>query len=190
MTTSSSLPGAGGKGGSTRTYAIDRDAAQHFIRASVHTPSITKFLLVSYNGSRRNQPRWWNDEQWAGAQKVNAEALKHYYSAKLDADECLTALAKQRGNGFSAMVLRPGHLTDDEATGRVGLGKGAATGQVRRADVAAVAAELLGHDRANGWYDLLEGDEEVSRAVERVVRDKVDCAEGEDVDAMVTRYKL
>lgn len=190
MTIHSSLPGAGGKGGSTRTYAIDRDAAQHFIRASVRTPSISKFLLVSYNGSRRKQPPWWNAEQWASAQKINSETLKHYYAAKLDADECLTALAKQRGDGFAAIVLRPGYLTDDEATGRVSLGKGAAKGQVRRADVAAVAAELLGNDKANGWYDLLEGDEDISTAVERVVRDKVDCVEGEDVDAMVTRYKL
>lgn len=146
--------------------------------------------MVSYNGSRRNQPPWWNAEQWASAQKINSETLKHYYAAKLDADECLTALAKQRGDGFAAVVLRPGYLTDEEATGRVSLGKGAAKGQVRRADVAAVAAELLGNDGANGWYDLLEGDEDISAAVERVVRDKVDCVEGEDVDEMVTRYKL
>lgn len=186
----SSPPGAGGKGGSTRTYAIDRDAAQHFIRASAHTSRITKFLMVSYTGSRRQQPAWWSDEQWAGAQKVNAETLKHYYAAKLDADECLTALATQRGAGFAAVVLRPGFLTDEEGTGRVALGKTAARGHVRRADVAAVAAELLGNEQANGWYDLLEGEEEISAAVERVVRDKIDCVEGEDVDAMVSKYKL
>ena len=105
---SSFIPDADNKGGSTRTYAIDRDAAQHFISASVHTPSITKFLMVSYNGSRRNQPPWWSDDQWASAQKVNSETLKDYYAAKLDADECLTALAKQRGDGFAAIVLRAG----------------------------------------------------------------------------------
>lgn len=121
---------------------------------------------------------------------MNSESLKHYYAAKLDADECLTALAKQRGDGFAAIVLRPGFLTDDEGTGRVTLGKTRAKGQVRRADVAAVAAELLGNDEANGWYDLLEGDEEISTAVERVVRDKIDCVEGEDVEAMGSKYKL
>ena len=162
----------------------------HFIHASVHTPSITKFLMVSYNSSRRKQPSWWNDGQWARAQKVNFETLKDYYAAKLDADECLTALAKQRGGGFAAIVLRPGYLTDDVAAGRVTLGQTAAQGQVRRADVAAVAAELLGNEKANGWYDLLEGDEDINMAVDRVVRDKVDCAEGEDVDAMLSKYKL
>ncbi|SLM37815.1 nad dependent epimerase dehydratase family protein [Lasallia pustulata] len=180
--------GAGGKGGSSRTYAIDRDAAMHFIHASVHTPSITKFLMVSYNCNRRKQPSWWNDDQWAHAQKVNLETLKDYHAAKIDADECLTALAKQRGGGFAAIVLRPGDLTNDVAAGRVG--QTAAQGQVRRADVAAVAAELLGNEKANGWYDLLEGDEDISMAVERVVRDKVDCVEGEDVDAMRSKYKL
>ena len=84
----------------------------------------------------------------------------------------------------------PGFLTDNEATGRVTLGRTAAKGQVTRADVVAVAAGLLGNEKAYGWYDLLEGDEEISTAVERVVRDKVDCVEGEDVDAMVSKYKL
>ena len=184
------LPGAGGKGGSTRTYAIDRDAAQHFIRASVHTPSITKFLMISYIGSRRNHPSWWSDDEWAGSQKTNSGALKHYHVAKLDADECLTALAKQRGDAFAAIVLRPGSLTDDEPTGRVALGRTSAKGQVSRGDVAAVAAGLLGNEQARGWYDLLEGDEEVDEAVAKVVRDKVNCVEGEDVEATASKYKL
>jgi len=33
-----------------------------------------------------------------------------------------------------------------------------------------------------GWLDLLKGDEEIDTAVNRVVKDKVDCVEGEDLE--------
>ena len=145
--------------------------------------------MVSYNGSRRNRPSWWSEEEWAKAQQVNEGPLKHYYLAKVEADECLTALAKQRPQGFQDILLRPGALTDDGPTGRVMLGKGKASGKVSRADVADVAARLLETDDAKGWYDLLEGQEPVGEAVNRVVKGKVDCVEGEDVEAMVNKFK-
>jgi hypothetical protein len=50
--------------------------------------------------------------------------------------------------------------------------------------VADVAARLLEAPGAKGWFDLLEGEEEVGEAVERVVRDKVDCREGESLEEM------
>jgi len=56
--------GAGGKGGPESTYAIDRDACIHFIRSSIATPSITKFLLVSALSSRRNRASWWDDSSY------------------------------------------------------------------------------------------------------------------------------
>jgi hypothetical protein len=37
---------------------------------------------------------------------------------------------------------------------------------------------------AKGWFDLLEGDEPVEAAVERVVRERVDCIEGESLEEM------
>lgn len=182
--------GAGGKGGSERTYAIDRDAAQHFINASVRTSSITKFLMVSYIGSRRNQPPWFSNDEWRSTQERNNGALSHYAVAKIDADECLTALAKQRGGGFQDIVLRPGGLTDEAPTGKVALGHTKARGTVSRADVADVAVRLLERPDTRGYYDLLNGEEDVGEAVNRVVREEVDCIEGEDVDSMVEKYKL
>ncbi|KAL8738405.1 MAG: hypothetical protein Q9181_000776 [Wetmoreana brouardii] len=178
--------GAGGKGGPLRTQAIDRDSCIHFIRAAADTPSITKFLLVSYLGSRRTKAPWWSDEEWKATQEVNNGVLKNYYPSKLAADECLTATANQRRD-LQAIVLRPGLLTDDEATGMVSLGKTRAKGSVARGDVASVAAELLDGE-AQGWLDLLEGDEPIVDAVRRVVKDKVDCIEGEDVDGMLQTY--
>jgi nucleoside-diphosphate-sugar epimerase len=183
-------PGAGGKGGPTRTYAIDRDAAIHFITASIAITTITKFLLVSYNSCRRKRAPWWNEEEWASAEETNKGALKHYYAAKIEADECLTALAKQRGQDFQAIDLRPGYLTDEKPTGKVSLGKMGAKGSVTRGDVADVAVRLLEKEGARGWIDLLGGEVDVAEAVERMLREGVDCVEGEDVEEMVKRYPL
>ncbi|KAL8852558.1 MAG: hypothetical protein Q9221_002554 [Calogaya cf. arnoldii] len=179
--------GAGGKGAPSRTQAVDRDSCIHFIQAAADTPSITKFLLVSYPGSRRNKAPWWTEEEWIGTQEVNNGVLKPYYPAKLAADECLTAIASRRED-LHAIVLRPGYLTDEEANGKISLGKIKARGKIGRGDVAATAAQLLDSE-ARGWLDLLEGEEAVTDAVERVIRDKVDCVEGEDVDSMIQQYR-
>ncbi|KAI4248879.1 MAG: hypothetical protein L6R40_000891 [Gallowayella cf. fulva] len=177
--------GAGGKGGPSRTQAIDRDSCMHFIRATADTASITKFLLISYTGSRRTQAPWWTEEDWKGTQEVNNGVLKNYYPAKLASDECLTAIASRRID-VQAIVLRPGILTDEKGSGSVSLGKTKARGSVSREDVAAVAAELIDSE-ARGWFDLLEGTEPIANAVQRVIQDKVDCVEGEDVEGMIQR---
>lgn len=177
--------GAGGKGGPSRTYAIDRDAAKHYIKAAVETPSITKFLIVSYIASRKHRAPWWTDDDWKSAQHVNREILPDYYKAKVEADEYLAALAKKRNEKdpqFQAINLRPGTLTDDPATGKVLMGKTPSRGKVSRGDVAAAAAALLKRNDASRWIDLLEGDTDIDIAVENVIKNKVDCIEGEDLD--------
>ncbi|KAH8602491.1 hypothetical protein B0O99DRAFT_606705 [Bisporella sp. PMI_857] len=178
--------GAGGKGGKERTYAIDRDAAVHFIRASVASRAIGTFLTVSALSSRHHKAPWWDQESWDLIQKMNKEVLPDYYKAKLAADEVLTVLGGKRreeDGKFRYIVLRPGHLTDEEAAGEVSLGRTKAKGGVSRADVAGVAAELLGNDGASGWYDLLDGKEKVEDAVARVVKEGIDDFEGEDLEA-------
>ncbi|PVI03617.1 hypothetical protein DM02DRAFT_612092, partial [Periconia macrospinosa] len=88
--------GAGGRGGPSRTMAVDHDAAIAFTRASIHTPTIKKFLTVSYIASRRARAPWWTDDDWAAAQKVNTEILPTYHVAKVAADEVLTVLSRER----------------------------------------------------------------------------------------------
>jgi len=105
-----------------------------------------------------------------------------YYKAKLAADEALTVLGEEKG--FQYIILRPGGLTDDKETGKVSLGKTNAKGSVTRGDVAEVAARLLEAEGARGWFDLLNGDENVGEAVERVVKDGVNSIEGEDLEVM------
>ncbi|KAK4182296.1 hypothetical protein QBC35DRAFT_396237 [Podospora australis] len=174
--------GAGGRGGPERTYAIDRDAAIHFIRASASTPSITRVLLVSYLASRRTKPSWWSDEEWKAAEDVNNNALPHYYKAKLAADEELYRVSKDKGDKFVGINLRPGTLTLDPPS-KVELGKTKGSkGDVSRATVAHVADALLAADGVkNAWIDLLEGDEDIQGAVTRVVKEGVDAAEGENL---------
>ncbi|KAK4096383.1 NAD(P)-binding protein [Parathielavia hyrcaniae] len=175
--------GAGGKGGSDLTYAIDRDAAIHFIRAAAATPTVTRFLMVSYLGSRRNKPAWWSDEAWAAAEDVNTRVLPHYYRAKLAADEVLYSVSKERASsGFVGINLRPGTLTIEPA-GKVELGKtGHSKGKISRESVARVANLLLASEEVKStWLDLLDGEEEMEEAVARVVREGVNAVEGEDV---------
>ena len=181
--------GAGGKGGADRTNAIDRDAAVHFIRGAIATPSISKFLLVSALSVRRGRASWFDDESYALMQKINNEIMPAYYKAKLAADETLTVLGEERvkkdgKDKFSYIILRPGALTDDRETGLVELGKTPAKGQVTRGDVADVAARLLETAGACGWFDMLGGKEPVADAISRVIKEGINSMEGEDVSVM------
>ena len=146
--------------------------------------------MVSYVSSRRKRAPWWNDDDWAACQEVNFKILPHYAAAKIDADECLVALARQRKEPFQDICLRPGTLTDDPPTGKVCLGKTRARGKVTRADVADIAARLLERDDTKGYYDLLGGDEDAKQAVERVASEKIDCIEGEDIEDILDKYRL
>jgi hypothetical protein len=161
--------------------------------ASFASPSVTKFLMVSYIGSRQNQPRWMPDDAWAGLVRTNTEVLPTYAKAKLEADEYMTALAARRkqdaSRPFQTINLRPGFLTDEPATRKVELGitpKG--RGTVSREDVAIVADLLLARDDTEGWIDLVNGDVPVEEAVEKVAKEKINAVEGEDVEGMVKRF--
>jgi hypothetical protein len=58
---------------------------------------------------------------------------------------------------------------------------------VRRADVtgiAGIAVRLLEKEGARSWIDLLDGDGKAEETVERIVNDKIDCMDGEDIGVM------
>jgi hypothetical protein len=86
--------------------------------------------------------------------------------------------------------VKPDYVTDDGPSGRVWPGKTGAGGKVARADVADVAVRMLERDDTRGWYDLLSGSEDVGTAVERLVSEKVNCVEGEDVDVRIKKFIL
>jgi nucleoside-diphosphate-sugar epimerase len=116
------------------------------------------------------------------ARKFNEEVAPAYYKAKLAADETLTVLGEKKGFGY--IILRPGYLTDEKETGKVSLGKTKGSGMVTRGDVAEVAVRLLEQEGARGWFDLLGGEEDVGKAVEKVLNEGVNSIEGEDLEVM------
>ncbi|KAH7062021.1 hypothetical protein BKA63DRAFT_193598 [Paraphoma chrysanthemicola] len=186
--------GAGGKGGAEATYAIDRDAAIAFTKASIHTQSVKKFLTVSYLASRRGRPSWWTEEDWEAAQKINNEVLPTYYKAKLAADEVLTVLARERyddeekqsiasSERFNAISLRPGTLTDGEAGG-VRVGKLGVGGKTSRATTAHAIVAALETEGARGWIDVLDGNDDVKQAIQKLTAEGVDAVDEEDIDLM------
>lgn len=186
--------GAGGKGGASMTYAVDRDAAIAFTRASINSPSVKKFLTISYLASRRGRPSWWSEGDYAAAQNLNSNVLPDYYQAKIAADEVLTVLAKQRyeaevkrgvgeGDRFCGISLRPGTLTD-EKKGGVRVGKIGVGGKTTRATTAEAVVAALRTEGARGWIDVVDGEEDVLEAMGMLTREGVDAVDEEDEGKM------
>lgn len=138
--------------------------------------------MISYLASRRAKPSWWDESAWANALEVNEKILPTYYQAKIAADEVLYQESAKRGKAFVGINLRPGTLSAEPAGG-VELGKTKTSrGNASRDAVAKVAAALLEVDGVkNSWVDMLDGQEEIGAAVEKVVKEGVDACEGEPV---------
>jgi uncharacterized protein YbjT (DUF2867 family) len=86
-----------------------------------------------------------------------------YYRAKGKADEAL------RSSGLAHTIVRPGALTDDPGTGRVRAGESVCGGSIPRDDVALVLLEVLNRAAPKGMtFELVEGDDEVSEALDRL----------------------
>ncbi|KAK7408132.1 hypothetical protein QQX98_009723 [Neonectria punicea] len=174
-------------GSMSNPFGVDRDAAKFIMKASVADSDIVKFLFISFSSSRRKRAPWWSESAYHDwlAEKSSYPDI---YQAKLEADEYLVAQANARarrgGPHFQASSLRPTWLTNSKGVGWMQLGKGDCVGQVTRDDVARVAVSLLSRHDTNGWFDLFQGDIEIEDAVEAVVRGKVNCIEGEDIEGM------
>jgi len=94
-----------------------------------------------------------------------SEVWKAYVIAKRDADVAL------RATELDWTIIRPGRLVDDPATGAVSLGPDVSRGDVTRADVAAVLAEVLGRPETYGrQWNLVNGDTPIPDAVTYAAR--------------------
>ena len=147
-------------------------------------------MMVSFIASRESRAPWWTDEDWKAAQDVKEKTLPVYAKAKIEADEHLAAMTKKRmdiDESFQSINLRPGTLTDDPPTGKVKLGKTSSRGKVTRADVAAVAAALLDRDDTRGWFDLLEGSDDIASAIDELVKNEHNGQDGEDFERIYSR---
>lgn len=83
-----------------------------------------------------------------------------YRRAKGQADR------KLRESGLAYTIVRPGRLTDDAPTGRVRVAASTGPGEIARADVAAVVAEVLAQPASAGAaFDVVGGDTPIADAL-------------------------
>lgn len=121
--------GAGG-GDAARTRAVDRDAAVRSMDAAADA-GVRRYVMVSYFGASRDHG-------------IPADNPFHTYAeAKAAADEHL------RSSQLEWTVLGPSALTFDERTGRIDTAS-SESGQVSRANVAQVIAQVLVDDSTAG----------------------------------------
>lgn len=171
--------GAGGKGGPSRTNAVDNEAAVKSFDACAQA-GIKRYIMVSAldNRDRKNKPvpEWYNDEDLARSDKSHG-AIGAYYDAKLAADKDLVTNNGKRGLEYT--IVRPGGLSMDPATGKCAAGKIHITPTISREDVAQIVYECIKNEGTKGLaFDCVGGDEDISTAVARVAKDKVDTFSG------------
>jgi len=139
--------GAGPGSGAERKWTVDHDGAIKLIEAAKKN-GISRYVMISAMGL--DEPR-------------GSEVFRVYQKAKAEADEAL------RESGLDYTILKPGRLTNERGTGKVSLGTGLERGEIPRADVAAMLAEIFETPGTAGkTLDLVSGDTPVKEAVRGV----------------------
>jgi len=140
--------GAGPGSGAARKDSVDRGASVLMADAAEQA-GVRRFVQVSSMGAGQ-PPRPGTDEVWAA-----------YITAKTAAEEDL------RSRDLDWTILRPGHLTDGPATGRIRLAAPPVpAGAIPRADVAAVIAALIDEPGTRRQtLELTGGDSPIAAAV-------------------------
>jgi uncharacterized protein YbjT (DUF2867 family) len=101
----------------------------------------------------------------AGDPMAGGESMRHYLAAKHAADRILSA------SGLDATIVRPGGLTDDDATGEIEVGVPALPerGDIPRADVAATIAACLERPSTIGaTFELISGSTPIAEALDQL----------------------
>ena len=138
--------GAGPGSGAERKRTMDLGGAVKLIDAA-KAEGISRYLIVSSMGAG-NPPA------------EGGDVFGEYLRAKGEADEALAA------SGLDFTIVRPGHLTDDSPTGKVALGDEVGSGEIPRADVAAVlAAALAAANTIGKTFGLVAGPQPIDDAI-------------------------
>lgn len=141
--------GAGGRGGTAMTDAIDGRGLELAV-AAANLAQVPRFLLVSAFPE-------------AGRGKHLSDTFENYMAVKKAADVHLAS------STLDWVILRPGTLTDAAGTGRVHAGPAIAYGEVPRADVAAALLALVEQPQVSRRIiELTEGQTPVFEAVHRL----------------------
>ncbi len=137
--------GGGPNSGAARKETVDKGAAV-LLADAAEQAGVRRYVMISAMGLDNADPS-------------SDDVFQVYLRAKKAADEDLAA------RDLDWTIVRPGRLTDGPATGRVQVGA-LERGEVTRADVAAVIAEVLRNDSTFGaTFDLLEGHQTVEAAL-------------------------
>jgi uncharacterized protein YbjT (DUF2867 family) len=138
--------GAGPGSGPERKRTVDLGGAVKLVDAALAV-GVRRYVMISSIGAHRPD--------------AASGSMRPYLEAKAEADRYLTA------SGLEYTIIRPGSLTEDPGTGRVRVSRELGDrGDVPRADVAAVIAELLDAPNTIGvTFELFGGDLPVAEAV-------------------------
>ncbi len=140
--------GAGPGSGADRKWTVDRDGAIKLIDAAKKN-GISRFVMISAMGL--DTPR-------------GNEVFQVYQKAKAEADEAL------RNSGLDYTIVKPGRLTNEPGTGKVKAAINLDRGEIPRADVAAVLAEIYEMPETSGLeFDLLSGGEAIRNALNSLI---------------------
>ena len=134
---------AGSKG--KNVTGVDQEGAKRLNNAAKDS-GVRKFVMLSAMGA--NDPS-------------QHKELEAYLQAKKNADDHL------RASGMDYSIVRPGHLTDAEGTGKIQLKeKFENPGKITRADVAKTLVELLEDGiMQNQVFEILAGETPIENAV-------------------------
>jgi len=134
---------AGSKG--KNIIGVDQDGAMRLIDAA-KIAGVSKFVMLSSIGA--DDPSISNE-------------LEDYLKGKQNADNYL------RESGLNFTIVRPGHLTDSEGTGKIQLHeKLESPGKIARADVAKTFVEVLEDSvKHNQVFEIIAGEVSIEKAV-------------------------
>ncbi len=137
--------GSGSSTGKEKTISVDEKGAISMMDES-RNANIKKFVMLSSMGA--DDPS-------------SNDKISHYLEAKHNADEYL------KSSGLNYCIVRPGHLVDEEGSGRIDASpKLNKYGDISRKDVAHVLALALDHAcLANQTVEILEGEKTIEAAL-------------------------
>jgi nucleoside-diphosphate-sugar epimerase len=152
--------GAGPGSGAARKDTVDRAAAVLLADAAIEA-GVRRYVMVSAMGADSRV------DDKAPSEKGEVDPVfAAYLRAKAAADEDVLARTE-----LQTTVVRPGHLTDDDGTGRVLIASSTGRGDVPRQDVAAVLVAVLdASETAGQTFELISGETPIADAVATVGR--------------------
>ncbi len=132
------------------TKAVDGEGLIKSV-AAAQRAGIKRFILVSAFPE-------------AGRGRQLSDTFENYMRVKKQADVILAASA------LDWVIVRPGTLTDEPATGRISAGPAIAYGTIGRADVAATLAALVHQPAVSRVIiELTAGERPVTEAIDALI---------------------